>query len=561
MVSDKSSEVQCILKKIDTAPNPMIAYQYAIQAESVAIQNNNEYQIASTQLVLTNILIQNGIYKEALSKNWDALQYFSKIEDSSKEAKCWKYMALIYRFLGDKQKQQEYNKKCLEITKKLQDPIEEIKILNNIGHTYFELEQYDQAEAIFKRNLESTHLTKDLHAVSLKNLGKLYFKKKEYDKAKTIFKITISIAKKHNLPIYVIASTHFLGHIYLNQNQAAKAVPYLKTAVDEIYKKKVFKTELLMQYEALVEALLAVGKSAEAKHYFQKYKELNKFLNKQAKDQAIKSLQFKFEINEVAKERSLLAAQNKQLQLANNKIQEQRLIVVAQTEELKAVNEALKSFAHRVAHDIKQPIRTIINFVGLLEREVAGDLSKRGKEFMNFITIATKDIVQFIDDILKYTESDQSSQPATLVNCTVVIEQIKNRLLAQLQETSGTILYNELPSIHAHEALLVQVFQNLISNAIKFRRPNVAPIIKIQGTETEEEYIFELADNGIGIKEEHQEKVFQLFSRLHSKSEYEGSGIGLSTVLKILKRYSATITLRSIYGEGTTFRIVFPKKK
>jgi len=557
MNATKLPKIAHLLKKIDITSNPLQAYQYAIEAEEIAIAKKDKKQIASVQLVLANLLIQNGAYTEALAKTWSALQYFSNTEEINKEAKCWKYIALIYGFLGEKNKQLAYNKKCLTLTQQFKDPIEEIKILNNIGHTYLDLKEYDKAETIFKENLEKAYLTTDLHAVSLKNLGKLYFEKRDYNKAKTIFKITTSIARKHNLPQYIVASNHFLGHIYYNQGQIEEALIYFKRAIEGIGERDILKAELRMQLELYLKVLLEAGKMEAAKDCFEKYIALSKNLTEQTKAKSIKNLQFQLEINEVAKERNSLVEENEELQLANAKIEAQQKVLIAQSEQLQSANQELREFAHRIAHDLKQPIRTISNFIRLFEKEVGDNLSERGGEFMHFINTATLEITQFVDDILLYAESDQSTQTIEVVNCNELIAHIKRRLSAQLSETKTAIICDKLPSVKAHQSLLLQVFQNLISNAIKFRRSEVAPIIKIRGMETTTHTVFEIEDNGIGIKKENQEKIFHLFARLHNKTTYEGSGIGLSTVLKILKKYNATIEVSSIYGEGSTFRLLF----
>lgn len=559
MNATKLPKIDQLLEKIDTAASPLQSYQYVLQAEEAAIAKDDEKQIAAIRLILSKLLIVNGAYKEALAKTWNALRYFSESEEVRKEATCWEYIALIYGLLGIKTKQLAYNKQCLLLIQQFKDPIKEIKLLNNIGQTYLDLKEYDKAEAIFKENIEKSNLKVDLHLVSLNNLGKLYFEKGDYNKAKAIFKITTSIAEKHNLLNYLVASNQYLGRIYFHQGQIKDALPHLKIAIDELANKELLNSELQIILEIYLKALLEAGKLEEIKEYFEKYTTLSKNLKEQANAKSIQNLQFQLEIHEVSKECNLLAKNNEELQFASAKIKAQQNIVLAQSEQLQLANQELREFAHRIAHDLKQPIRTISNFIRLFEKEVGENLSKRGGEFMNFIQLATQEITQFVDDILLYAESDQSTQTIQLVDCNELIAQIQRRLSAQLSETKTSVFCDKLPSIKAHESLILQVFQNLVSNAIKFRRSEVDPIIKISGMETATHTIFEIEDNGIGIKEENQEKIFQLFARLHNKTAYEGSGIGLSTVLKILKKYNATIEVHSIYGEGSTFRLLFPR--
>ncbi|MEL6843783.1 MAG: ATP-binding protein, partial [Bacteroidota bacterium] len=181
------------------------------------------------------------------------------------------------------------------------------------------------------------------------------------------------------------------------------------------------------------------------------------------------------------------------------------------------------------------------------------------KTFVDFIQQASVRMTNFVSDILRYATADQAEQALTTVDCKEVLELIRLNIDAQLRETGGQLIVHDLPSIQAHSTLIMQVFQNLISNAIKFRKPEVAPIVSISGKQTADYVEFKIEDNGIGIKKEDQPRVFKLFQRLNSRTEYEGSGIGLSTVLKVLKKYNATIRLESEFGVGTSFYLKFPR--
>ncbi len=543
----------------DTFTNPIEAYQFFTKNEALALARQDEQEIAIVRIALTKVLMENGAYKEALAKNLQALQYFSDSGDLGKEAQCWKNMALIYGNLGDRTKQLAFNKKCLHITQTLNQPIQTIKILNNIGHAYFELEQLEKAATIFKNNLEHPHLTPDLKAVSLKNLTKVYLKQENYAQARLVHKATETSVKKHQLIKYLIACDYLFGAILLGEGNFKSAVNYLKKAVDTLDKKGILRKELRVMMEVYLKGLTEINDQQNLKYYFKKYIALNKELNAAFSNRTTKNLQFQFEINEIEKERVFLANQNEELQLANAKIVSQKKDLEIKSIQLQSVNQELTEFAHRIAHDLKQPIRTINSFTYLLERDLKDQLSKNSLAYMQFITTSAKDVVKFIDEILLYAKSDQSKQPLEMVDTMAILDTIKNRLAIQIKENKVQLHYTNLPKIQAHSTLILQVFQNIISNAIKFKRPTIDPIIKVTCTESPTHYTFKFADNGIGIQEKDQQKIFQLFTRLHSKDTYEGSGIGLSTVQKILRRYQATISLRSVYGEGTVFCILFPK--
>lgn len=134
-----------------------------------------------------------------------------------------------------------------------------------------------------------------------------------------------------------------------------------------------------------------------------------------------------------------------------------------------------------------------------------------------------------------------------------------HNLLATMKDTQASIMANKLPVVEASHTEMVQLFQNLIANSIKFRKEGILPEIKIYSQDTGPEYLISFADNGIGIKEEHHEKVFGIFERVHKASEYEGTGIGLATCKKIVNSSGGKIWLESAEGVGTTFFFTFPK--
>ena len=552
---------QCSIDKVDNFTNPVEAYQYYIQAEGEAVHRKDEEATSLIRIALTKILLKNGAYKEALDKNLRALNYFSEKGDLDNEVKCWKYMVLLYGYLGNRKKQLTYNEKCLQIAKSLNQKEESIKILNNMGHAYFELGLHDKAAMLFKQNLKEPNLTPDLKAVSLKNLGKVYLAKKEYSKAKKLHAQTVAFVKNHNLPKYLIACDYLLGAIYFGEGKPQKSLVYFKRSVDTLYEKGILRKELLVMLEAYLNALTEMGDKESLKLYFRKFVKLTNELNKEYRNQKTKHLQFQFEINQVEKQCAILIKKNEELEAANKQIALQKLALETKSTQLERVNRELIEFAHRIAHDLKQPMRTVSSFTHLLEMELCTQLSNDSRKYMEFITNSIKDMNKFIDDILKYAKSDQSNQEIENVDMVGVIQTIERRLALHLEEKKVKLIYESLPDIEAHSALILQVFQNLISNAIKFSQVGVDAIIKIRGIETTEKYVFEIEDNGIGIAEKNQQKIFQLFTRLNRKEDYEGTGIGLSTVLKILRRYNATIDLKSVVGKGTTFRISFPKIK
>jgi len=166
---------------------------------------------------------------------------------------------------------------------------------------------------------------------------------------------------------------------------------------------------------------------------------------------------------------------------------------------------------------------------------------------------------RLLDDLLNYSRLGRGKYKQKMVALDDVLFVVINNLMVTMNETQTAVCANPLPSIRTSSTEMTQLFQNLISNAIKFRKDNVIPRIKIRAKEEGKNFLFEVRDNGIGIAKENQQKVFALFERIHSTNEFEGTGIGLATCEKIVKNMGGKIWLESELGVGTTFFFTIPK--
>jgi len=228
--------------------------------------------------------------------------------------------------------------------------------------------------------------------------------------------------------------------------------------------------------------------------------------------------------------------------------------------ELKRNNKDLEQFAYVASHDLKEPLRIVGNFVGLLSRKYKNNLDDTANEFIFYIEDGVKRMSALIDSILTYSgvgEKEITLRDGDLNN----ILEIKMRDLSQrIQEKNVDLRIGELPSVFCETNQIGMVFYNLINNAIKFNK-NEKPIVTVTNHDdgSEDFWKFSVADNGIGIAPEYQEKIFEIFRRLHSKSEYEGTGIGLALCQKIIDRHGGRIWIESEPGEGATFFFTIDK--
>jgi light-regulated signal transduction histidine kinase (bacteriophytochrome) len=265
-------------------------------------------------------------------------------------------------------------------------------------------------------------------------------------------------------------------------------------------------------------------------------------------------------IDILTEQKAILEQQKQELELQKQEMARQALELRQFEEKLLASNQELENFAYASSHDLKEPLRMIGMYTQLLKRRLRGKLDANTEEFMFYITDGVSRMQRLLDDLLAYSrlnKQDTGDLKAVDLNNTVFM--VIHNLTMVMQETNAAIIMTSLPELNASSTEMTQLFQNLIANAIKFRRKEVLPIIQIRYSETPAQHDFMLIDNGIGIKKEYQEKVFNLFERLHSRSEYEGSGIGLATCKKIVSKLGGKIWLSSTENVGTTFHFTIPK--
>lgn len=226
--------------------------------------------------------------------------------------------------------------------------------------------------------------------------------------------------------------------------------------------------------------------------------------------------------------------------------------------ELEQKNKELSQFAYIASHDLREPLRTISNFAKIIQERYQGKLDDQANKYLSFIFEATGRMRNLINDILDYSSIGQRKEMVK-VDCKKLVEVIQQDLEAKIKDTNTTIEVGELPSVNGYQTELRMLFQNLISNGIKFNKPGIAPKIKISAKE-QDGWTFNIQDNGIGIAEEHKDRIFNAFQRLHTRSEYEGSGIGLAHCKKIIELHKGELWVNSKLGEGSSFCFTIPNQ-
>jgi PAS domain S-box-containing protein len=242
--------------------------------------------------------------------------------------------------------------------------------------------------------------------------------------------------------------------------------------------------------------------------------------------------------------------------------------------ELEQSNRELQEFAYVASHDLQEPLRKVQVFSSRLQAKYSEALDDRGQDYLARMQNAVARMQNLINGLLTYSRVTTQAQPFVSVDLAQVVQEILSDLEIHIQQVGGRVEAGDLPTLEADPIQMRQLLQNLISNSLKFHRPEEAPNIKIQATALNGQdrhspgdagavdfQKIMVMDNGIGFDDKQGERIFQVFQRLHGRSEYEGTGIGLATCRKIVERHGGTISAQSVQGQGTTFIIMLPAKQ
>jgi PAS domain S-box-containing protein len=231
--------------------------------------------------------------------------------------------------------------------------------------------------------------------------------------------------------------------------------------------------------------------------------------------------------------------------------------LIAQAQELARSNADLQQFAHVTSHDLQEPLRMIGSYLQLLSLRYSGRLDKSADQYISFAVEGVQRMQALIDDILSFSRAaNVESVPRVPVPFATAVRWATSNLAVSIEESGATVECCNLPVLPANQVQIVQLFQNLIANSIRYARPNTAPVIRVTASQDDGQWLIRVSDNGIGIPPEYQEQVFGLFKRLHR--DKQGTGLGLAICRKIVEKHAGRIWIESIPDSGTTVVIALP---
>ena len=227
-------------------------------------------------------------------------------------------------------------------------------------------------------------------------------------------------------------------------------------------------------------------------------------------------------------------------------------------QELERSNKELRSFAYITSHDLQEPLRTMGNYAGLLKMRYKGKFDPDADDFLEYIAIGAQRLKDMIQGLLDYSQVGKQEGEFIEFNSQEALNNALINLHSSIEACHAEVTYDKLPTITANKDQISRVFQNFIGNALKFRKEGLQPKIHISAEKEDDEYVFSVSDNGIGLEEHYKGHIFEIFIRLHTIGEYQGTGIGLAIVKRIIEQHGGRIWVESEYGKGSTFYFTIP---
>lgn len=491
------------------------AMPYFLDALDMSKEIGFRYYIAKGLINIATIYASLFNYKEAINRYQMVLKEYRNELGNYTQVIIYNNLGNIYYLENEQEKAKSNFVKAYQLA--VETNYKEMK-----AHSLAQMSRSEAAlgnfEIAFKQALDAQELFKNIGEVAGKqinliNLGNIFYHKKEIDQAVKYITQGIEIANRTDDNISEIEGYQLLADIFKEQRDFEKA----------------------LEYQIICSA---------AKEKFGKIQRSRQILDYEI-DRSIKEKQERIE--QLTKENEIQALLLEQTDKINR-----------QNQQLLQVNEELRQFAYVSSHDLKEPLRMIGSYTQLIQRMYKDQETEDSKLFFGFVSEGVNRMNNLLDDLLRYATVGKTEAEKKAVKIVDVVEIAARNLHVSIQESQAVIRYGELPEVHSISSLLVQLFQNLISNAVKFRNATIPPKIEIGVVEKDGYFEFFIKDNGIGIAPEFKDRIFVIFQRLHARTQYEGTGIGLAICQKIVQRLGGNIWVESEADQGATFYFTIP---
>ncbi len=545
----------------------------------------------------------------AFEYHFKALQIREELKDQKGIAYSFYHIGGIHFYQLNYHKAIEYYEKCLTVAEKIDHKVLKISSFGAIGGAYSRM---NQRELSLEYNLKAYELSLALDgqpqlSYITFNLGDNYQTLGNYQKALEYFVQSHERNIKNNDQWGQISSTKKIGEIYIAIGNQKKGLEYLRESL--ILAEKLGARPIMLDvYKSLATNLDNIGEFEEANMYYRNFSALKDSLRNEATLQKMSDTKMQYEITKKEKDilkrdaelqstyrnflivgllalmvilwqvhskyktqtehnkiqtekKHQIQQQNMELEKAhlkqietNQLLQEQNEQSLIQNKKLERKNDELQRFAYIASHDLKEPLRNIGSFATLLKRRFKGQLGADADDYIDFITTNVSRMYDLLHEVLMYSKLENEEVYEEPVSLNEVVDTVVETLKGKIMEHNVDIKVANLPEVKGHKSHLNQLFQNLISNSIKYtNKENPQVEIGVKERFQGNDLVYYVKDNGIGIDMEFKERVFEIFKRLHGKDEYEGTGVGLAICKKIVNQNNGEIWVESELGKGAIF--------
>lgn len=567
------------------------AYEFQMKVLAIAEKEDNLAQKGEVLYKIGSIFYYQGNLEQALDYYEKALVICEELDNKQLISTCLGAMGSCYGDNGNIEKSLLYNTRYLDIMREINYLPGIAYGLHNIASNYVALAKYGTALQYLEESLVLKEEINDKWAQisGLELIAEIYVNQQRFDVALATLDNALQLALEIDAKPRIQDIHRVYADAYAAIGDFKKAYHHLQSHND--IKDSIFNAKTIEEMGAQ-KSIYEIRKREEE---ILSLKKDNALLEKDQEISILYKIGFGVIIsflsllilallNRYRLQRQnfdLLEDKNEQIRLKNealkqantNQVEIAKLLaeknellnrhnlqVEKSNKKLSVINEELKQFASVASHDLKEPLRMIGSYTSLLKRRYVKDLDSTAQEFMGYVTDATGRMENLLDDLLAYSRvgtQEVKMEKVDLNNTLTIVNANLHRQLAEA-EAKLEVELGMLPAIKGSNSQMIQLFQNLVSNGVKFRGER-KPVVKIECTERGGYHLIKVKDNGIGIAPEYQDKIFEMFRRLHTREEYEGTGIGLATCKKIVDRHAGKIWVESVAGEGSIFNIELPK--
>ncbi len=560
-----------------------LAYNYQLKALKIQESMKDLLGIGKSLYEIGSIFYYQGNSVQALEQYRKALEVFETQDDKKSIYACVAALGTTYEKLGFLNKALDYNLKSYALAEELDYKAGKAYALTNIASVYLARDEFEQAKNYLTRSLT---LKKELNDKwgqigTYRTIADMYIKLGKPEEALVPLDQGYIISKEIGSRTRMVELLDLYAAAYHKMEQFEKSSTYLRSYID-------LRDSLLN--ETTIREMGTQKKRYDVQDRERKIQELkmqNELLEKESEIDTLHSYIWtataiffgvllimiinRYRVQK--RSNDLLSEKNKEifqknselqhvnglLNTTNHLLEDKNNQIKHQNKRLAESNEDLRNFATVASHDLKEPLRMINAYTNILNKNYKKLFDESANEFMGYILDGVSRMEGLLNGLLDYSRVSISEENNKKLNTQDIVDLALGNLKFSIDDKKATVKINakKLPQIKGNHVQLIQLFQNLIGNGIKFQG-KANPEITLDCRKKGAFFLFTVKDNGIGIKEADKEKIFEMFRRLHSKEEYEGTGIGLATCKKIVERHGGEIWVESEPGHGSTFFFTLP---